>query len=152
MTETGATRRRDRERRQDRETRETESTERPRRRNQDHREQTSERAPERPARTTGRRDETIERDGRLGTRRSAGATRRRDGISASVVVDGKTVSLGLWDTAEEVVMVVETIDVVTEVVEENTICLIFNHFGGFREMCGYRFVVFLIGCRTLRIS
>ncbi|KAK9149124.1 hypothetical protein Scep_007881 [Stephania cephalantha] len=25
-------------------------------------------------------------------------------------------------------------------------------FSGFREMCGYRFVVLLIGCRTLRIS
>ncbi|KAK9100586.1 hypothetical protein Scep_024016 [Stephania cephalantha] len=37
-------------------------------------------------------------------------------------------------------------------VEENTICLIFDHFSGFREMCGYRFVVLLIGCRTLRIS
>ncbi|KAK9128667.1 hypothetical protein Syun_017464 [Stephania yunnanensis] len=78
---------------------------------------------------------------------------------ASVVVDGQTVSLGLWDTTEEVVMVVETIDVVTEVVEkvaegveENTICLIFDHFSGFREMCGYRFVVLLVGCRTLRIS
>ncbi|KAK9135222.1 hypothetical protein Syun_014552 [Stephania yunnanensis] len=33
---------------------------------------------ERPASTTRRRDETIERDGRLGTRRSTGATRRRD--------------------------------------------------------------------------
>ncbi|KAK9125369.1 hypothetical protein Scep_014215 [Stephania cephalantha] len=56
-------------------------------------------------------------------------------------------------------MVVETIDVVIEVVEkvaegleENTICLIFDHFSGFREMCGYRFDVLLIGCRTLRIS
>ncbi|KAK9127381.1 hypothetical protein Syun_016178 [Stephania yunnanensis] len=60
---------------------------------------------------------------------------------------------------DEVVMVVETIDVVTEVVEkvaegveENTICLIFDHFSRFREMRGYRFVVLLIGCRTLRIS
>ncbi|KAK9119036.1 hypothetical protein Scep_017129 [Stephania cephalantha] len=60
---------------------------------------------------------------------------------------------------KEVVMVVETVYVITEVVkkvaegvEENNICLIFDHFSGFREMCGYRFVVLLIGCRTLRIS
>ncbi|KAK9115231.1 hypothetical protein Syun_022028 [Stephania yunnanensis] len=58
--------------------------------------------------------------------------------------------------SEEVVMVVETIDVVAEVVEkvaegmeENTICLIFDHFSGFREMCGYRFVVLLIDCTTM---
>ncbi|KAK9168664.1 hypothetical protein Syun_000804 [Stephania yunnanensis] len=65
MTETA---RRDGETERDGKTRdpETEST-RDRRRNQDHR-KTSERAEhrERPARTIGRRDETIERDGRLG--------------------------------------------------------------------------------------
>ncbi|KAK9127424.1 hypothetical protein Syun_016221 [Stephania yunnanensis] len=46
----------------------------------------------------------------------------------------------------------EVVEKVAEGVEENTICLIFDHFSRFREMRGYRFVVLLIGCRTLRIS
>ncbi|KAK9090994.1 hypothetical protein Sjap_024171 [Stephania japonica] len=69
----GATRRRDRERRRDRVARpdgETETTATGRR--SEHRRD--------QARTTGRRDETIERDGRVGTRRSAGATRRRGNL------------------------------------------------------------------------
>ncbi|KAK9128323.1 hypothetical protein Syun_017120 [Stephania yunnanensis] len=75
MTETGATRRRDRETARPRDSRETSST--TRRRNGDHRDRRPERETrERPARTTRRRDETIERDGRRGTRRS---TARRDG-------------------------------------------------------------------------
>ncbi|KAK9081838.1 hypothetical protein Syun_031054 [Stephania yunnanensis] len=31
----------------------------------------------------------------------------------------------------------------------NNMDLIHLHFSGFCEMCGYRFVVLLIGCRTL---
>ncbi|KAK9136066.1 hypothetical protein Syun_015396 [Stephania yunnanensis] len=43
----------------------------------------------------GRRDETIERDGRAGTRRSAGATRRRDGFSSLASIDWKSFGLNV---------------------------------------------------------
>ncbi|KAK9108388.1 hypothetical protein Syun_024399 [Stephania yunnanensis] len=80
MTETGATRRRDQRDGETERSGATGSTTTGRR-NGDHRE----RRPSEHRRETSfahdrRRDETIERDGRLGTRRSTGATRRRDGF------------------------------------------------------------------------
>ncbi|KAK9092259.1 hypothetical protein Syun_027170 [Stephania yunnanensis] len=91
MTETGATRR---ERPRDGKTRDRRAP-----RDRDGETKTTgtdvrERAPERPARTAGRRDETIERDGRLGDETIAGATRRRDGFRFLGFFRGN--DLGIW--------------------------------------------------------